>query len=163
VFSAVTTNTVLQHLVDDTKLQMVFAEISRILDTGGAFLASELISPISYYSGGHVKLRTLAYYRQLATATGLNLTFKNRSVSTFGTMQTIYNLMRKACGSKTKASAHSEDLKPISKSKNETKRSLRALAVGVSKAFDKALHLLRLDFLLINQVTMCFSKNHSAS
>lgn len=70
-FEQVTTNTVLQHVVDQQAIRTIFLEVGRILKPAGKFLISELVAPRSQQTAPHVRMRSMKEYAALAAEAGL--------------------------------------------------------------------------------------------
>jgi hypothetical protein len=93
MFDRVTTNTVLQHVVNDSVLESIFSEVSRVLRYEGLFLISELVSPWSTQTSSHVKLRAFKEYASLGAKYGLQLKKIRHAVSTYATLLSLYGLL----------------------------------------------------------------------
>ena len=89
-FDRVTTNTVFQHVVDDTTLDEIFSEASRILKSQGLLLICELVSPKDIQTAHHVKLRSSKTYGRIAARYGLRVKKIRHAVSVYVTIQSLY-------------------------------------------------------------------------
>ena len=96
-FDRVTTNTVFQHVVDDTTLDVIFSETSRTLKSQGLLLICELVSPKDIQTAHHVKLRSSKTYERIAARHGLRVKKIRHAVSVYVTIQSLYGkfMMRK--------------------------------------------------------------------
>lgn len=72
-YDVITTNTVLQHVVDEIQIERIFKEVKRVLVTKGFFCMSELVAPIDFQSNYHVKSRSVKRYIELGQKNGLHL------------------------------------------------------------------------------------------
>ena len=61
-YDMVTTNTVLQHVIDEKQINDIFCDVSRVLNRNGFFCISELASPKEFMPSKHVKQRTVENY-----------------------------------------------------------------------------------------------------
>ena len=61
-YDVITTNTVLQHVIDEIQIERIFKEVKRVLVTKGFFCMSELVAPIDFQSTHHVKSRSVKNY-----------------------------------------------------------------------------------------------------
>jgi 2-polyprenyl-3-methyl-5-hydroxy-6-metoxy-1,4-benzoquinol methylase len=90
-FDCITTNTVLQHVVDDNTVERIFGEAVRTLKRGGQFLISELVSPgESVQTAPHVRLRSVGFYVSLGNRFGLDKVSVSNSTSFYATLQASY-------------------------------------------------------------------------
>jgi ubiquinone/menaquinone biosynthesis C-methylase UbiE len=72
-YDVITTNTVLQHVIDEIQIERIFKEVKRVLITKGYFCMSELVAPIDFQSTHHVNLRSVKSYIELGEKNGLRL------------------------------------------------------------------------------------------
>jgi ubiquinone/menaquinone biosynthesis C-methylase UbiE len=72
-YDVITTNTVLQHVIDEIQIERIFKEVKRVLVTKGFFCMSELVAPIDFQSTHHVKSRSVKRYIELGQKNGLHL------------------------------------------------------------------------------------------
>lgn len=89
-FDRVTTNTVLQHVVDDSALDSIFSETARILRSRGLFLVCELVSPRDVQTAPHVKLRSTQTYERVAARHGLHIKSIRHVVSMYVAISSVY-------------------------------------------------------------------------
>tara|TARA_B100000945_G_scaffold316015_1_gene316166 strand:- start:50 stop:910 length:861 start_codon:yes stop_codon:yes gene_type:complete len=61
-YDLVTTNTVLQHVINEKQIKDIFCDVSRVLKHNGYFCISELVSPKEFMPSIHVKQRTVENY-----------------------------------------------------------------------------------------------------
>ena len=72
-YDVITTNTVLQHVIDENQIEKIFKEVKRVLVKKGVFYMSELVAPIDFQSTHHVKSRSVKRYIELGQKNGLHL------------------------------------------------------------------------------------------
>ena len=72
-YDVITTNTVLQHVIDEIQIERIFKEVKRVLVKKGYFCMSELVAPIDFQSTHHVKSRSVKRYIELGQKNGLHL------------------------------------------------------------------------------------------
>jgi ubiquinone/menaquinone biosynthesis C-methylase UbiE len=89
-FDRATTNTVLQHVVDDGALDCILGETVRILRREGLLLVCELVSPQDVQTAPHVKMRSTQTYGRMAARHGFRITKIHHVASTFVALQSVY-------------------------------------------------------------------------
>ncbi|MCL4489687.1 MAG: class I SAM-dependent methyltransferase [Chloroflexi bacterium] len=89
-FDRVTTNTVLQHVVDEDALGSVFSEASRVVGERGLLLICELVSPRDVQTAPHVKMRSAESYGRVAAASGFQTREVRHVPSIYVTLQEVY-------------------------------------------------------------------------
>ena len=70
IYDLVTTNTVLQHVINEKQIKDIFCDVSRVLNNNGLFCISELVSPKEFMPSIHVKQRTVDNYLSIGQKYG---------------------------------------------------------------------------------------------
>jgi len=96
-FDYITTNTVLQHVIDENQIIEIFKEVSRVLKKDGKFCISELIHKNDFQSAPHVMVRSLSKYHEMAKINDLHLIHVEYSPKIYGdfvrSCKKIYSLI----------------------------------------------------------------------
>ena len=161
-YDVITTNTVLQHVIDEIQIERIFKEVKRVLVTKGFFCMSELVAPIDFQSTHHVKSRSVKRYIELGQKNGLHL------VNIFYTPKIIGSILyyyQKMFGIKhwvkQKDNNSSTDTLNIAKRKNISfKKSIyRNLLYLTNSYIDPLVKLLKVERYFTSQVIMIFTKH----
>ena len=92
-YDVITTNTVLQHVIEETQIESIFKEVKRVLVIKGVFCMSELVAPIDFQSAHHVKSRSVKRYFELGKKNGLHLVNIYYTPKVFGSIIYYYQKM----------------------------------------------------------------------
>jgi len=161
-YDVITTNTVLQHVIDEIQIERIFKEVKRVLVTKGFFCMSELVAPIDFQSTHHVKSRSVKRYIELGQKNGLHL------VNIFYTPKIIGSILyyyQKMFGIKhwvkPKINNSSTDTLNIAKRKKISfKKSFnRNLLYLTNSYIDPLVKLLKVERYFTSQVIMIFTKH----
>ena len=161
-YDVITTNTVLQHVIDEIQIERIFKEVKRVLVTKGFFCMSELVAPIDFQSTHHVKSRSVKRYIELGQKNGLHL------VNIFYTPKIIGSILyyyQKIFGIKhwvkPKINNSSTDNLNIAKIKKiGFKKSIyRNLLYLTNSYIDPLVKLLKVERYFTSQVIMIFTKH----
>jgi ubiquinone/menaquinone biosynthesis C-methylase UbiE len=162
-FDRVTTNTVLQHVVDDKTLDVIFSETSRILKSEGLLLICELVSPKDMQTAPHVKLRSSKIYERIAARYGLRVKKIRHAVSVYVTIQSLYGkfMMRKEIVSDRDAnSAIAQELRvERGHGKNiAVKQTLKKMASWIADVLNRIITFLHFEDRFAGQDEIVFEK-----
>ena len=161
-YDVITTNTVLQHVIDEIQIERIFKEVKRVLITKGYFCMSELVAPIDFQSTHHVNLRSVKSYIELGKKNGLRL------VNIFYTPMIIGSILyyyQKMFGIKhwvkPKINNSSTDTLNIAKRKKISfkKSFYRNLLYLTNSYIDPLVKLLKVERYFTSQVIMIFTKH----
>ncbi len=161
-YDVITTNTVLQHVIDEIQIERIFKEVKRVLVTKGFFCMSELVAPIDFQSTHHVKSRSVKRYIELGQKNGLHL------VNIFYTPKIIGSILyyyQKIFGIKhwvkPKINNSSTDTLNIAKRKKISfkKSFYRNLLYLTNSYIDPLVKLLKVERYFTSQVIMIFTKH----
>jgi ubiquinone/menaquinone biosynthesis C-methylase UbiE len=161
-YDVITTNTVLQHVIDEIQIERIFKEVKRVLVTKGFFCMSELVAPIDFQSTHHVKSRSVKRYIELGQKNGLHL------VNIFYTPKIIGSILyyyQKMFGIKhwvkPKINNSSTDTLNIAKRKKISfkKSFYRNLLYLTNSYIDPLVKLLKVERYFTSQVIMIFTKH----
>ena len=161
-YDVITTNTVLQHVIDEIQIERIFKEVKRVLVTKGFFCMSELVAPIDFQSTHHVKSRSVKRYIELGQKNGLHL------VNIFYTPKIIGSILyyyQKMFGIKhwvkPKINNSSIDTLNIAKRKKISfkKSFYRNLLYLTNSYIDPLVKLLKVERYFTSQVIMIFTKH----
>jgi len=167
-FDRVTTNTVLQHVVDDSTLDSILGETSRILNPGGLFLICELVSPRDVRTAPHVKMRSTQTYRRIAASHSLRITKIRHRASTYIALQSVYSrLLAPAAGlgavPNSMGQTSPDTSAPRARNSNRVtslaKRLARRFVSDFAKLADPLAATLHLDHRLAGQDEIVFEKD----
>ena len=161
-YDVITTNTVLQHVIDEIQIKRIFNEVKRVLVKKGYFCMSELVAPIDFQSNHHVKSRSVKKYVELGKENGLHLVNIYYTPKVFGSI--IYNY-QKMFGinhwSKQKSNGLSiNNLKTNKFKKNVCikKTAYRILLNMTNSYIDPLIKLLKVEKYFAAQVSIIFIK-----
>ncbi len=160
----VTTNTVLQHVVDDDAVHRIFEETNRVLRNKGLFLICELVSPQDMQTAPHVKLRSTRTYERIAARYGLRVKKTRHVVSTYVTIQSIYARLVLRTSTRPQEVTLSDTTDYNSQSNNcvsvalFVKQFLQHLISVFARTADRSIIFLHLDDRLAGQDVIVFEK-----
>jgi ubiquinone/menaquinone biosynthesis C-methylase UbiE len=165
-FDRITTNTVLQHVIDESAIDSIFSETSRVLKNKGLFLICELVSQQDMQTAPHVKLRSTQAYTNRAIRYGMRVKKIRHRASTYVAIQSVYGkfLLRTSAAVSHK---NSSNVKQHYHSQNSwsvvffVKQVARQLISGFAKIVDQLAIILHLDEKLPGQDEIVFEKYRS--
>ena len=161
-YDVITTNTVLQHVIDEIQIERIFKEVKRVLVTKGFYCMSELVAPIGFQSTHHVKSRSVKRYIELGQKNGLHLVNISYTPKIFGSIlyyyQKIFGIKHWV---KQKVNNSSTDTLNIAKIKKiGFKKSIyRNLLYLTNLYIDPLVKLLKVERYFTSQVIMIFTKH----
>ena len=161
-YDVITTNTVLQHVIDEIQIERIFKEVKRVLVTKGFFCMSELVAPIDFQSTHHVKSRSVKRYIELGQKNGLHLVNIVYTPKIIGSILYYY---QKMFGIKhwvkPKINNSSTDTLNIAKRKKISfkKSFYRNLLYLTNSYIDPLVKLLKVERYFTSQVIMIFTKH----
>ena len=161
-YDVITTNTVLQHVIDEIQIERIFKEVKRVLVTKGFFCMSELVAPIDFQSTHHVKSRSVKRYIELGQKNGLHLVNIFYTPKIIGSMIYYY---QKMFGIehwvKQKVNNSSIDTLNITQRKKISfkKSFYRNLLYLTNSYIDPLVKLLKVERYFTSQVIIIFTKH----
>ena len=161
-YDVITTNTVLQHVIEENQIESIFKEVKRVLVKKGFFCMSELVAPIDFQSAHHVKSRSVKRYIELGKKNGLHLVNIYYTPKVFGSI--IYNY-QKMFGinhwSKQKSNGLSISNLKINqlKKKCKYKKNIYRNLLNLTNSYiDPLIKLLKVEKYFTAQVSIIFIK-----
>jgi ubiquinone/menaquinone biosynthesis C-methylase UbiE len=166
-FDRVTTNTVLQHVVDDNALDSMVGETARILQREGLLLICELVSPRDLQTAPHVKMRSTRTYGRTAARHGFRIASIRHVASTYATIQCVYGrfAVRAPAPSRGEVKRDTSATRHPDKNRfdSSVKHLARRVALGFSKMADRLVGVLHLGNALAGQDEIVFEKERGAT
>jgi ubiquinone/menaquinone biosynthesis C-methylase UbiE len=161
-FDRVTTNTVLQHVVDDNALDSILGETARILRREGLLLICELVSPRDVQTAPHVKMRSTQTYGRIAARHGFRITKIRHVASTYIAIQSVYGRFIVRAIAPPMGDAIRNMSAPRARGNNRltssAKRLARRLVFDFAKIADRLVAILHLDHRVAGQDEIVFEK-----
>lgn len=150
-FDVATTNTVLQHVIEEEAVRTIFREVRRVLRPGGRFLISELVAPAMLRTAPHVRLRTIPFYESAGRGAGLPLKSARLSPDVYASICAVYGAARRS--SKLRAAGEGAALPA---SRNRLSQGAKRAARRLCGFLDPWARLLRMERFLVAQATLVF-------
>lgn len=158
-FDCATTNTVVQHVVDEAALRQIFSEVSRVLRPQGRFIISELMAPLDVQTDIHVKLRSVESYKKLAAQYRLQAREVRLDGSVFASLQAVYGALRVRCAPSQKSGGAAQgNLVPVAVKPTGWRALFKKAVIVSCQLADRPARFLKLDALLVSKATIVFQK-----
>ncbi|MBN3041177.1 MAG: class I SAM-dependent methyltransferase [Candidatus Omnitrophica bacterium] len=158
-FHRITTNTVLQHVVDDSKLENIFSQVNRVLIPGGLFLISEIVGVKTSHVYSHVKVRTRKDYIYMAGKKGFTLIANKKQAKLYLSLNYAFCLLR--LFSRRWLAGKKDVPGPATRQQEDKKSNPLAFKRRLDKFCQRIDHVLdKMHFfpLLVTQDSMVFKK-----